>query len=239
MNLIMELIQSIVLLVVGYGLYFAYPILTAILVATAIFLPIGKYLLENKKKLRRFDDKALASDLGYAVVAICLVATFFWMIGTFDSDAVELNSSGNLDGVTSEKFKLYMVVDGTVYNKQFNQMDNLEDYESFLSTWTGYMVSFRYYEGGSFYDVYVYDSTNVTVKKVMYEEDGWWWWEKPPMRVIFSDGSNFVFTGGSEHKFSMYSKFIAFNGEYVSIDYSFDVYDDVRIHNIEKITEVK
>jgi len=49
MNIIIELIQSAVLLIVGYGLYSNYPILTAILVTTAICLPIGKHLLEKKE----------------------------------------------------------------------------------------------------------------------------------------------------------------------------------------------
>lgn len=188
--------------------------------------------------MRRFDDKAQAY-LSYAVLFIGMFLLFCWMMGFFDSDAVELYESGTLNSVTSqsEKFKLSIDVDDVEYKKSFNHLYKLEDYQDWLVQWTGYDVDFYYYEGGSFYDLYVHDVKNATVKKVMYTDDGFWWWEKPPMKVIFSDGSNFVFTGSSEYKFNMYSRFIAFDGEYVNIHYSFDMYDDVRIHNIFRIME--
>jgi len=189
--------------------------------------------------MRRLDNKAQGMGLLVLVLFVALVLGTFWLLGVFSSDAVEIYEDGTLNSVQSypQNLKLTIDVDWDDYNKHFNHRYNVEDYQSWLVNWIGYKVSFYYYENGSFYDLYVHDTKNATVKQVRYKEDGWW--DKPPMRVVFSDGDAFTFSGSSEFKFDMYAQFIAFDNEYVSIDYSFDYNEDIRIHNIERIKEVK
>jgi len=185
--------------------------------------------------MKKIDNKDEGQIL--LVLTICLFVGLLLLMSFFSEDVVEIYESGTLNSFQSfpQKTKLTIQVDYKDYNKSFIRTSNFEDYESWLVQWIGYEVDFYYYEGGNFYDLYVHDVKNVTVKQVRYKEDGWW--DKPPMRVIFSDGSDFSFTGSSEYKFDMYAQFIAFDTEYVSIDYSFDVNEDIRIHNIERIEE--
>lgn len=201
-----------------------------------IFMILSLSIFHNHKKL---DNKA-QSGLLACIAFIAFLIFIFWLLGNFSSDLVQVDVEGNLDSIKfyPQDVELIIYVDGIEYAKTFTIQNDFEEYKDWLRKWIDYKVDFYIYEGNNYpYDLHVHDVKNVTVKQVIYKEDSFW--SKPPMRAIFSDGSSFTFTGNSDHKFNMYAKFIAFNHEYVSIDYSFDCYDDIRIHNIERIMEVK
>lgn len=196
------------------------------------------------RKLRNNNDATGMTMIFYIVFFIMIISAVYFLLGGLSSDNVEVYENGTLNSFTPSESntRLVIYVEGIGYKQTFNRMWEGRDYVDWLFNYIGYEVSFFTYEDGIVdddgnkycYSLYVHAFKNVTVKQVLYEEDGWGWWDKPPVRVVFNDGSNFIFRGDSDYKFDMYSMFIAYNGEQVHIDYKFDE-DETIVLSIERV----
>ena len=130
--------------------------------------------------------------------------------------------------------------DGTEYNSIFTSKETTVEYYYWLNTGIDRTISFSYQKGGwfqlcenDFSSPQLYLEKNTTIEQVIYKEGGLWWWEKPPVRVVLGDGSNFIFYGSDDDKFSIYSEFIVYEDQQVIVHYLEEYNGDTEFDYIE------
>lgn len=76
---------------------------------------------------------------------------------------------------------------------------------------------------------------NVSIIDLIYENEGFWILSNSPVKVIFDDGTNFIFDGDSSYEFDVYSKFISVGSNRFDLYYSMTDDYDITFKDVKKI----
>lgn len=184
-----------------------------------------------------------ASMMPFVYIALSIIVLIF-LISAPQLFGERLDKSGILEDVSLDKDNFTVTISlpgGTEYNSMFTSEGATTKYYHWLNKGVDKKISFTYQKGGlleivenNFRSVTLYLEKNATVKQVIYKEDGVWWYEKPPVRVVFDDGSSLTFYGSSDNKFNRYSEFIACENEQIIVHYLEEYNGDVKFNYIEK-----
>lgn len=176
-----------------------------------------------------------------AGVAVLLFFTLFLASPFFFGTSID--KTGVLESTFLDKDNCtisFRLSDGTEYNSIFTSKETTVEYYYWLNTGIDRTISFSYRKGGvfqlyenDFSSPQLYLEKNTTIEQVIYKEGGLWWWEKPPVRVVLGDGSNFIFYGSDDDKFSIYSEFIVYENQQVIIHYLEEYNGDTDFDYIE------
>lgn len=151
----------------------------------------------------------------WGLVILAMLGSVFILMSTSDAGA---DSVAVTDVETDELYITIVFSNGEKESFNKNRVDtslirSFKNHDAIL-----YYKKVRF-TGKYISDFKIFFEKNTTIKQVLYEKDGLWPWEHPPVRIIFSDGSNFKIYGSGDYKFDVYSKCLVHTGNQVLFKY--------------------